>query len=81
MVSNRLWPHPAWAQHLRTLSDAGARFVDPVTGLVGSPGPVSSGTGPEVVEGFDAVGLAKIVGPATPSARDPDDQADDPDLR
>lgn len=62
-VSNRLWPHPAWAQHLRTLSDAGARFVDPVTGLLGSPAPVASGTGPEVVESFDAVGLAKIVGP------------------
>lgn len=63
MVSNRLWPHPAWTQHLRTLSDAGARFVDPITGLVGSPSPVSSGTGPDVVEGFDAVGLAKRVGP------------------
>ena len=65
MVSNRLWSHPAWALHLRTLSDAGARFVDPVSGLLESPRPVVSGTGPEVVEGFDPVGLAKIVGPPT----------------
>lgn len=63
MVSNRLWRHPAWARHLHTLADAGARFVDPVTGLVSSPSPVTSGTGPEVVAGFDHLGLAKIVGP------------------
>lgn len=63
MVSNRLWPHPAWARHLQSLSEAGARYVDPVSGRVGTPVPVASGTGPDVVEGFDAVGLAKIVGP------------------
>lgn len=63
MVSDRLWPHPAWALHLDTLGKAGVRFVDPVTGLAGPPSPVASGTGDEVAAGFDPTGLAKIVGP------------------
>lgn len=63
MVSDRLWPHPAWAQHLQTFADAGARFVDAVSGLAGSPSPVTSGTGPTVVAGFDVIGLAKLIGP------------------
>ena len=62
-VSNRLWSHPAWAQHLRTLAAADAQFFDAVRGQVGLPNPVESGTGPDVVRGFDVVGLAKIVGP------------------
>ena len=62
MVSNRLWPHPAWAQHLHTLAAAGAKFVSPHTGLVSEPAPVQSGTGPEVVANFDPAALAKAVG-------------------
>jgi phosphopantothenoylcysteine synthetase/decarboxylase len=62
-VSSRLWSHPAWAQHLQTLSDAGARFFDAVGGRPGPPSPVQSGSGPEVVEGFDVIGLTKAVGP------------------
>ena len=65
-VSNRLWPHPAWTQHLQTLSDAGARFFDAVDGRLGPPSPVESGSGPEVVGGFDVIGLAKAVGPPSP---------------
>ncbi len=66
MVSNRLWGHPAWAGHLDTFAQAGARFVDPKSGLVGEPEPVQSGTGPDVVAGFDPAALARAVGhPAT----------------
>ncbi|WP_219419357.1 flavoprotein [Pseudonocardia nigra] len=64
MVSDRLWSHPAWSGHLDTLAAAGARFVNPITGLVGKPEPVQSGTGPEVVAGFDPAALARVVGPS-----------------
>lgn len=62
-VSTRLWSHPAWTQHLRTLSGANARFFDAVSGRAGLPSPVASGTALEVVQDFDVVGLAKVVGP------------------
>ncbi len=62
MVSNRLWTHPAWGSHLATFTAAGARFVSPLTGLVGEPEPVQSGTGPDVVAGFDPAALARAVG-------------------
>ncbi|WP_214401585.1 flavoprotein [Pseudonocardia lacus] len=62
MVSDRLWRHPAWLGHLATLGKAGARFVSPTTGLVSEPEPVRSGTGPEVVAGFDPAALARTVG-------------------
>jgi phosphopantothenoylcysteine synthetase/decarboxylase len=62
-VSSRLWPHPAWAGHLATLDRAGARFVNPLTGLVGAPEPVQSGTGSDVVAGFSPDALARVVGP------------------
>jgi hypothetical protein len=65
-VSNRLWTHPAWAQHLQMLVGVSARFVDAVTGRTGPPSPVTSGTGSEIVDSFDAVSLAQVVGP--PSA-------------
>lgn len=66
-VSDRLWSHPAWAGHLATLARAGARFVHPVTGLVGEPEPVPSGTGAVVVADFDPGALALVVGPPTRS--------------
>ena len=53
MVNNRLWGHPVWTSTVRTLRDAGVRFVDPRTGRRGDPAPVQSGTGPEVVAAFD----------------------------
>jgi phosphopantothenoylcysteine synthetase/decarboxylase len=62
MVSDRLWAHPAWAGHLRTLSMSGVQFVSPITGLVGAPSPVQSGTGDEVVANFDPRALARAVG-------------------
>jgi phosphopantothenoylcysteine synthetase/decarboxylase len=68
MVSNRLWGHPAWPGHLRTLSAAGTTFVSLNTGVAGEPDPVQSGTGPEVVGRFDTAALAQVVGPpAKPS--------------
>jgi phosphopantothenoylcysteine synthetase/decarboxylase len=68
MVSNRLWGHPAWSGHLRTLGEAGTTFVSVNTGLAGEPDPVQSGTGPEVVGKFDPAALAQVVGPpANPS--------------
>lgn len=63
MVSDRLWSHPAWAGHLGTLTAAGVRFVSPITGLVGAPEPVQSGTGPDVVARFDPGAVAREVGP------------------
>lgn len=62
MVSDRLWGHPAWAEHLDTLAGAGVRFVSPLTGLAGKPEPVQSGTGDDVVAGFDPAALARAVG-------------------
>jgi hypothetical protein len=51
MVNDRLWG-PVWPSTIRTLSAAGVRFVDPRSGRIGAPEPVSSGTGPEVVAAF-----------------------------
>jgi phosphopantothenoylcysteine synthetase/decarboxylase len=62
MVNNRLWGHPAWASTLRTLAEAGVRFVDPRTGEVGEPRPVQSGTGPEVVAAFDPAWVVAAIG-------------------
>ena len=61
-VSSRLWTHPAWSGHLATFTSAGARFVDPITGLMDQPRPVRSGSGPQLVAGFDAAALARAVG-------------------
>lgn len=62
MISSRLWDHPAWVGHLKTYAAAGTRFVSPISGLVGKPEPVQSGTGPDVVAGFDPAALARAVG-------------------
>jgi hypothetical protein len=62
MVNNRLWGHPAWASTLRTLTNAGIRFVDPQSGRGGDPGPVQSGTGSEVVAAFDPSWVVDAVG-------------------
>lgn len=67
MVSSRLWGHPAWAGHLDTFTAAGARFVDPKSGLVGKPEPVQSGTGADLVAGFDPAALARAVGQPSPA--------------
>ncbi len=63
MVSDRLWAHPAWAHHVDTFASVGARFVSPATGLAADPRPVESGSGWEMVAGFDPAGLARVVGP------------------
>jgi phosphopantothenoylcysteine synthetase/decarboxylase len=52
MLNSKLWGHPALAGHLRTLIAAGVSFVDPQTGA-GSPAPVTSGTGDQVVRAFE----------------------------
>jgi len=44
-VSDALWGHPAWEEHLARLTNAGVRFVDPGSGRVGDPRP----TGDDVV--------------------------------
>jgi hypothetical protein len=62
MVNNRLWGHPVWASTLRMLSDAGVRFVDPRSGRRGAPAPVRSGTGAEVVAGFDPAWVVDALG-------------------
>jgi hypothetical protein len=62
MVNNRLWGHPEWASTLQTLAGAGVRFVDLRSGQVGDPVPVQSGTGPEVVAGFDPAWVVAAVG-------------------
>ena len=67
MVSTRLWPHPAWTGHLKTLVGAGVQFVNVATGVVGEPEPVQSGSGPEVVAKFDPTALARVVGSPTSS--------------
>jgi hypothetical protein len=53
MVSNRLWPHPAWQRNLDVLVAAGVRFVDIQTGHAGRPAAVRSGTGGVVIAAFD----------------------------
>lgn len=53
MVSDRLWDHPLWPSNVRALSDTGVSFLDPRSGQVGDPRPVRSGTGSEIVSGFD----------------------------
>lgn len=68
MISSRLWDHPALSGHLATLAAAGARFMNPITGLVSAPEPVQSGSGPDIVDGFDAAALVRAVG--APSATD-----------
>jgi hypothetical protein len=53
MVSNRLWPHPAWQHNLDMLTASGVTFIDIHTGRVGRPAAVQPGTGGEVVAAFD----------------------------
>jgi phosphopantothenoylcysteine synthetase/decarboxylase len=62
MISNRLWGHPAWAGHVSALRSAGVRFADARSGREEQPAPVQSGTGPDVVSGFDPAELARTVG-------------------
>ena len=52
MISERLWPHPAWAGHLEFLRDVGVRFLDPVSGTEGARA-VKSGSGPNIVSRFE----------------------------
>src|SRR5882757_4050590 len=61
MVSTRLWGHPAWPTTLTRLGDAGVRFLDPRTGHVGPPTPVESGTGRQIVDGFDPAWVVNAV--------------------
>jgi hypothetical protein len=61
-LSSRLWPHPAWAGHLRTLTDAGVTFVNPISGRVGEVEPVQSGTGQRMVQNFSPFRFAQTVG-------------------
>jgi phosphopantothenoylcysteine synthetase/decarboxylase len=52
MVNNKLWSHPAWQPNLAVLRQAGAILVDVQTGGLELT-PVTSGTGADVVDGFD----------------------------
>lgn len=53
MVSNRLWPHPAWQHNLNMLTAAGVTFIDIATGRAGRPAAVQSGTGGDITAAFD----------------------------
>lgn len=53
MVSDRLWGHPRWSANVRALNDASVSFLDPLSGRLGYPHPVRSGTGGEIVSNFD----------------------------
>jgi phosphopantothenoylcysteine synthetase/decarboxylase len=53
MVSNRLWPHPAWQHNLDMLTAAGVTFIDIATGRAGRPAAVQSGTGGALTAAFD----------------------------
>jgi phosphopantothenoylcysteine synthetase/decarboxylase len=62
MVSNRLWPHPAWQHNLDILTAAGVTFIDIATGRAGRPAAVQSGTGGEVVVAFDPAWVLPLLG-------------------
>jgi phosphopantothenoylcysteine synthetase/decarboxylase len=67
MVNNLLWGHPALAASIRVLEAAGVRLLDIQTGS-DTLQAVMSGTGPDVVTGFDPSWIARVVGqPATNS--------------
>ena len=51
-VNNKLWGHPAWSRSLAVLESAGTVLLDVHTGKLGAVA-VQSGSGPEVVAGFD----------------------------
>jgi phosphopantothenoylcysteine synthetase/decarboxylase len=51
-VNNKLWGHPAFPRSLTVLEDAGVKLLDVHTGKL-SATPVQSGSGPDVVAGFD----------------------------
>ncbi len=53
MVNDRLWGHPRWRRTLEVLVEAGVVLLDPSTGRSGTPHPVASGAGADVVEAFD----------------------------
>jgi phosphopantothenoylcysteine synthetase/decarboxylase len=61
MVSNRLWPHPAWQHNLDMLTASGVTFIDIHTGRAGRPAAVQSGTGGEVVAAFDPAWVLPFV--------------------
>lgn len=52
MVNNKLWGHPAWTRSLAELESAGTILLDIHTGTPGAVA-VLSGTGDDVVAGFD----------------------------
>jgi len=56
MVNHKLWGHPTWSASLAVFKTASARLVDIHTGQPGEV-PVQSGSGPDVVAGFDPVWL------------------------
>jgi phosphopantothenoylcysteine synthetase/decarboxylase len=51
-VNNKLWGHPAFPRSLAVLEDVGVKLLDVRTGKVGAT-PVQSGSGLDVVAGFD----------------------------
>ncbi|OLL82243.1 Phosphopantothenoylcysteine decarboxylase / Phosphopantothenoylcysteine synthetase [Pseudonocardia sp. Ae168_Ps1] len=77
MLNDRLWGHPAWPVTLDRLAESGALFLDPVTGDIGVPRPVPSGSGAEIVAGFDPAwvinGVAALGGGSDPDPSRPGD--------
>jgi phosphopantothenoylcysteine synthetase/decarboxylase len=60
MVSNKLWGHPAWSSNLAVFRGLGADLIDIRNGELLS-GPVQSGTGPEIVAGFDPTWITRRI--------------------
>ena len=53
MVNNRLWGHPAWAQNVDRLTEAGVRWLSIHDGTIGDPSRCSPAQGTSVVKRFD----------------------------
>src|SRR5262245_12367628 len=60
MVSNKLWGHPAWSSSLAVFRGLEADLIDIRNGELLS-GPVQSGTGPEIVAGFDPTWVTRRI--------------------
>lgn len=64
MVNERLWAHPALAEHIDRLRGAGVTFLDAHNGEVGVS-VVASGTGEAVASAFDPAWIVPHLAPLT----------------
>jgi hypothetical protein len=64
MVNDKLWRHPVWESTLSVLRTAGAVLMD-IRNCQPGAAPVASGTGEDVVAGFDPRWISAVLLPAT----------------